>query len=231
MNTRGSHKWLKCGALALLMLSGGAAYAQRGGGGGHGGFGGGFHGGGVARGGGRAVAGFRGGYHGGYGGYYGRGGYGWRGGYGGYYGGYWGGYGALGLGLFFGALPFAYSTYWWDGVPYYYADNNYYQWDGAADAYETVAPPAEVAAQVSQGASTADPTTTGDLFAYPRSNQSTQQQAKDRQECSQWATQQTSTPAATAATPQPSSSAAARSHSDYLRAEAACLTGRDYSVR
>jgi hypothetical protein len=230
MNTRGSHKWLKCGALALLMLSGGAAYAQRGGGGGHGGFGGGggFHGGGVARAGGHAAAGFRGGYRGGYGGYYGRGGYGWRGGYGGYYGGYWGGYGALGLGLFFGALPFAYSTYWWDGVPYYYADNNYYQWDGAADAYETVAPPAQVAAQVSQSAPTADPSTTADLFAYPRSNQSTQQQAQDRQECSQWATKQTSTQAAT---PQPSTSAAARSHSDYLRAEAACLTGRGYSVR
>jgi hypothetical protein len=174
------------------------------------------------------MGGFRGGYRGGYGGYHGRGGYGWRGGYGGYYGGYWGGYGALGLGLFFGALPFAYSTYWWDGVPYYYADNNYYQWDGTADAYETVAPPAEVAAQVAQGTSAADPTTNADLFAYPRANQSAQQQAKDRQECSQWATTQTSAPAATT---QPSTSAAARTHSDYLRAEAACLTARDYSVR
>ena len=209
MNTRGSHKWLKCGALALLMVSGGAAYAQHGGGGGggHGGFGGGFHGGGfhgggVARGGGHAVAGFRGGYR--------------------------GGYGALGLGLFFGALPFAYSTYWWDGVPYYYADNNYYQWDAAADAYQTVAPPSEVATEAAQAAPTSDPTTTADLFAYPRSNQSTQQQAQDRQECSQWATKQTSTQAATA---QPSTSAAARTHSDYLRAEAACLTARGYSVR
>jgi siderophore synthetase component len=130
--------------------------------------------------------------------------------------------------LFFGALPFAYSTYWWDGAPYYYADNNYYQWDGAADAYETVAPPAELAAAAGQGAPTTDPATTADLFAYPRSNQSTQQQARDRQECSQWATQQTSTQAATT---QPSTSAVARTHSDYLRAEAACLTARGYSVR
>jgi hypothetical protein len=175
-----------------------------------------------------ARGGGHGGYRGGYGGYgrggYGRGGYGWGGGYGGYY----GGYGALGLGLFFGALPFAYSTYWWDGAPYYYADNNYYQWDGAADAYETVAPPAELAAAAGQGAPTTDPATTADLFAYPRSNQSTQQQARDRQECSQWATQQTSTQAATT---QPSTSAVARTHSDYLRAEAACLTARGYSVR
>jgi hypothetical protein len=231
MNTKGSHKWLKCGALALLMLSGSAAYAQRGGGGGHGGFGGGgFHGGGFAGGGSHAAVrgGYRGGaYRGGYG--YGRGGYGWRGGYGGYYGGFYGGYyGALGLGLFFGALPFAYSTYWWDGVPYYYADNNYYQWDASADAYETVAPPSQVAAAATQGAPTADPGTTADLFAYPSSNQSAQQQAKDRQECTQWATKQTSTQAAPA---QPSTSAAARTHSDYLRAEAACLTGRGYSVR
>src|SRR5580704_11088665 len=57
-------------------------------------------------------------FGGGYGG-------GWRGGYGGR-GGFWGpwgwGLGGLGLGLYFATLPYYYSTYWWGGVPYYYAD-------------------------------------------------------------------------------------------------------------
>jgi hypothetical protein len=221
MNTGSKRGWLAASALALLMASGGAAYAQHAGGGGHaGGFGGGGHAGGFG-GGGRAGfgGGFRGsvaarGYRGGYG-YGGRGGfYGWRGGY---YGGYYGGwpyfYGALGYGLFFGALPYAYSTYWWDGVPYYYANDNYYQWDAAANAYETVAPPSGAPTAAAQGSTTAAPAAQTELFAYPRSNQSAEQQARDRTECGQWATKQT------------------QNHADYLRAEAACLSGRDYSVR
>ena len=215
MNTERKRGWLVVGTLALLMVSGGAAYAQRAGGGGHAGFGGGhagfgggFHGGGAARGYRGGYAG-RGGYYGGRGGYYG--------GRGGYYGGYYGGwpylYGALGYGLFFGALPYAYSTYWWDGVPYYYANDNYYQWDADANAYETVAPPPAVAAAATQGSTTAAPPAATELFAYPRANQSAEQQARDRTECGQWATKQT------------------QNHADYLRAEAACLSGRNYSVR
>jgi hypothetical protein len=95
-------------------------------------------------------------------------------------------------------------------VPYYYANSNYYQWDAAANAYETVAPPPSVATGASQG--TAPPLPT-ELFAYPRNNQSAQQQARDRTECDQWATQQ------------------AQNHADHLRAQAACLEGRGYSVR
>jgi hypothetical protein len=221
MNTGSKRGWLAASALALLMASGGAAYAQHAGGGGHaGGFGGGAHAGGFGVGGHAGFGGgFRGsvaarGYRGGYG-YGGRGGY--YGGRGGYYGGYYGGwpyfYGALGYGLFFGALPYAYSTYWWDGVPYYYANDNYYQWDAAANAYETVAPPSGVAAAAAQGSTPAAPAAQTELFAYPRSHQSAEQQARDRTECGQWATKQT------------------QNHADYLRAEAACLSGRDYSVR
>ncbi len=211
MNTERKRGWLVVGTLALLMVSGGAAYAQRAGGGGHAGFGGGhagFSGG---------HAGFGGGFHGsvaarGYrGGYGGRGGY--YGGRGGYYGGWPYFYGALGYGLFFGALPYAYSTYWWGGVPYYYANDNYYQWDADAKAYETVAPPPAVAAAATQGSTTAAPPAPTELFAYPRANQSAEQQARDRTECGQWATQQT------------------QNHADHLRAEAACLSGRNYSVR
>ena len=79
----------------------------------------------------------RAGYGGWHGGHYGgwRGGYGWRG-YGGWYGGW--GWGGLGYGLFLGALPWYYSTYWWNGVPYYYADNTYYLWNRDVGQYETV---------------------------------------------------------------------------------------------
>jgi len=194
---------------------------------GHGG-GGGFHGGGHA-----AVGGFHGGYagggfHGGYaGGYRGGYGYGYRGGY--YGGRYWGpgwGYG-LGLGLFVGALPWYYSTYWWDGVPYYYADNTYYVYNDSAGQYETVAPPSGLQAQAppadgSQAApaqmASAGPASAGQIFMYPKSGQTAEQQAKDRAACDAWATQQTG---ATAASRSP----------DYYRANEACLDARGYSVK
>ncbi|HTB68815.1 MAG TPA: hypothetical protein VK727_21520 [Steroidobacteraceae bacterium] len=222
---------LVIGALAALAVAGaGPALAQHGGGGGggfHGGGGGGFHGGGAVHGGG----GFRGGgFHGGAPGYHGAGGYrggyygGWRGrggyGWGGYgWGGYYGGAGWLGYGLLFSALPLAYATYYWDGVPYYYADDNYYQWDSAANEYETVAPPAGLVNQVAAAAPADAQQADGqaDLFAYPKNGQSASQQAKDRSDCQQWATGQVG--------------ADATRHADYLRAEGACLTGKGYSVR
>jgi hypothetical protein len=217
---------LAIGALAVFALAGaGPALAQHGGGGGGGG---GFHGGGGgfhASGGSfhsagsvhGAVSGFRGagGYRGGaYGagrghGYGGSRGYGW-GGYGGY-----GGVGWLGYGLFFTALPYAYATYWWDGVPYYYADDNYYLWDGSANEYETVQPPAQVVDQATAAGQT-DPSQS-ELFAYPMNGQSATQQAKDRSDCQQWAAGQ--------AKAQPAN------QDDYLRAESACLSGKGYSVR
>lgn len=212
MNIGSRSGWLPGAALALLLTVAGNASAQHAGGA-RGGFGGGFHSGGFR--GGVAASGYRGGvsnWRGGYGYGY-RGGYGWRGGYGGYYGGGWPYfYGALGYGLFFGALPYAYSTYWWDGVPYYYANNNYYQWDAGANAYETVAPPPTLAPGAAQAA-TGAPSVQTELFAYPRSNQSAQQQARDRSECEKWAAGQ------------------AHNHPDTLRAQAACLEGRGYSVR
>jgi hypothetical protein len=223
---------LVIGALAALAVAGaGPALAQRAGGGGggshgggggfhggggafHGGggsHGGGFHGGGAPHGGApgfRGAGGFRGGS---FGGWHGRGGYGW--------GGYYGGAGLLGYGLLFSALPLAYATYYWDGDPYYYADYNFYQWDSAASEYQTVEPPAGLANEVAAAAPTdpQQPDGQADLFAYPQNGQSATQQAKDRGDCQQWANGQVGSDAA--------------KHDDYLRAEAACLTGKGYSVR
>jgi hypothetical protein len=203
---------LVLGCIAALLLGSGAALAQSHGGGGH--FGGGGH---------AAVGhGGYGGYHGGYGGYRGgyygyRGGYGWRGGY---YGGW--GWGGLGLGLYFAALPLYYSTLWWDGIPYYYADNTYYRYDGGIRQYVTVAPPPQLQTQ----AQSQEPVGT-DLMAYPKNGQSAEQQAQDKYECHHWATTQSGfdpTQGATAA-------ASAAKRGDYMRAQAACLDGRGYSVK
>ncbi len=213
-------------ALALGLAVEGAALAAEGG---HGGGGGGHFGGG----GGRAYGGHFGGYGYRYGG-------GWRGGYG-YYGPWgWGGYG---YGLFLATLPLYYSTYWWNGVPYYYADSNYYLWNAASGGYESVQPPPGVAGQTA----TQEPGA-AELFAYPKNNQSQEQQAQDRFECHRWAREQSgfdptqpggavppsaSTPAAAvaAATGGPPAMAPSGSRQDYVRAQTACLEARGYSVR
>jgi len=129
-----------CGAIAALAMSA-PTFAQHGGGG---------HGGGAVGHGSGYRGGYGGGYRGGYGGYRGGygwgGGYGWRGGYYGWRGGYGGWYGAVGLGrrrvgFVFATLPLYYSTVWWGGIPYYYADDVYYRWDPTVSQYETVSPP------------------------------------------------------------------------------------------
>jgi hypothetical protein len=202
----------------------GAALAHTGGGGHGGGGGGHFSSGGHSGGGGHfAGGGYRGGYagHPGYGGY--RGGYGGHGGYGGYRGGYgWGGYGGwgwggLGIGLYFATLPYYYSTIWYAGAPYYYANDNYYQWDGNVGQYETVTPPAEVQHQAEQQSS--------NLIAYPKSGQTDAQQAKDKSDCNAWAASQSGFD------PTQTPTASTNKHSDYMRAQAACLEGRGYSVQ
>jgi hypothetical protein len=126
----------------------------------------------------------------------------------------------LGLGLYFSALPLYYSTYWSAGVPYYYADDTFYQWDNSAGQYQTVSPPPEVQQQAESQASTS-------LIAYPKNGQSAEQQAKDTSECQQWAAGQTED----AASPGAESTTADDSYDDYLRAQAACLEGRGYSVQ
>jgi hypothetical protein len=195
--------------------------------------------------------GHAGAFRGGYGGYGYRGyGYGYRGyGYGyrgyGYYGGW--GWGGLGYGLFFASLPLYYSTFWWGGVPYYYSAGDYYLWNGAAGRYVTVPPPpgmeGQAGGQQPGGPGGQAPGAT-ELFAYPKNNQSAEQQASDRYECHRWAKDQTgfdptqpgSVAAPDAAKPGVSTAAQPRPASpgqrqDYLRAQTACLEGRGYSVR
>jgi hypothetical protein len=210
---------LRLGTVALALAAGLAlssapiAYA-------HGGGGGGGHGG-----------GYGGGHGGGFGtGHGGRGGFGRRGGFG--YGrfGFDGfglyGFGLLGYGLYFDALPLYYSTYWWDGSPYYYAGDNFYQWNASVGQYETVRPPQNLASQVA----TTQALQNISLFAYPKNGQTSEQQATDRIECQHWATTQTGVDSSLAGSTAPATASPVR-RPDYLRAESACLEGRGYSVQ
>jgi hypothetical protein len=126
------------------------------------------------------------------------------------------------LRFYFGALPVDYSTIWWHGVPYYYANSTYYQYDAGVGQYVIVAPPPTLRnrAEAQEPAGT-------DIIAYPKNGQTAAQQAKDKYECHHWATIQSGFDPTLGAT----ATATAAQRSDYMRAQAACLDGRGYSVK
>src|ERR1700722_11091388 len=121
---------------------GGVHYAAAGGARGYGGGGyahgyaGGYHGSAYA---GRGAYGHVGGYGYGYGHGYSTGAY-WRGGY--WHGGFWPrAYYGVGFSWFLPILPLAYATYWYGGVPYYYANDVYYTYNPDYDGYVATDPP------------------------------------------------------------------------------------------
>jgi hypothetical protein len=249
-----------CAGSAWAQHGGGGGHGGGGHGGGGFGGGGGFHGGGGGFHGGPGMhGGFRGGYGGYRGGYYGgfRGGYGFRGygwGWAPGWGWWWGGWGWP-LGVYLSVLPWYYSTYYWDGIPYYYANGGYYIWNGTEGEYEQVQPPPEVAEQGAGGAPSASGPPTGtpsagappmseELYAYPKNGQSTEQQATDKSQCRAWASGQVAgappppsgarnaAPGAPGAEGTPGAAPAdVAQRQNYLRAEAACLEARGYSVQ
>ena len=44
-----------------------------------------------------------------------------------------------------GSIPSYCKLVYWEGVPYYYANDIYYEWNGSVGAYEQVQPPAALA--------------------------------------------------------------------------------------
>src|SRR5580658_7641235 len=52
-----------------------------------------------------------------------------------------GGWSIPGHGYFFASIPSYCKLVYWEGVPYYYADDLYYEWNGSAGAYQEVPPP------------------------------------------------------------------------------------------
>jgi hypothetical protein len=141
----------------------------------------------------------------------------------------WGGHGwvvwGAPFGLFVPFLPPYFTTVWWYGVPYYYANDTYYLWDDAQQQYEVVPPPDGIEANGSTQAPASD-----QLFVYPKSGQSTEQQAKDRYECQRWAVDQSGfDPTVTGGGGAPGQ--VVQKRNDYFRAQVSCLEGRGYSVK
>jgi hypothetical protein len=173
-------------------------------------------------------------------GYYGHGAYG-HGYYGGHYyyghpywgGGYWHGvywpYAYYGwyYPWFLPVLPAVYATYWWGGVPYYYANNVYYTYDQGQNGYVVTDPPPSGAGDntppPNQQGGVPPGANPGDVFMYPKNGQTDQQQSTDRFECHKWAQGQTGF--------DPSQSGSQGNPDDYHRAMVACLEGRGYSVQ
>lgn len=128
------------------------------------------------------------------------------------------------IGFFAPVLPPFYTTLWFGGVPYYYANDTYYVYRGPAQGYEVVAPPPTAADNVPPDAA---PAAASEFYIYPRSGQDDAQQSKDRYECHRWAADQTGF--------DPTQPAAAGATQDlrpaYRRAIVACLEGRGYTVK
>ena len=144
------------------------------------------------------------------------------------------------VGVFVPVLPPFYTTVWFGGVPYYYANESYYVY-GGPQGYEVVEPPGDPSSAVQgpQGPAYpgAPPPAPGggqpegeDIYVYPQQGQSPDQQSNDRYECHKWASSQTGfdpTQAGGGVAPEQT----VAKGEDYRRAMRACLEGRGYSVR
>jgi hypothetical protein len=134
------------------------------------------------------------------------------------------------VGLVIGVLPLYYSTVWFGGIPYYYANNVYYSWQPEQNGYAVVdppdgAPPDGADAPVADAAAPPD-IVQQDLIIYPKNGQSKDQQAADQYECHTWAKGQTGFDPT-----QPGDGADNPIiRSNYDRATSACLQARGYQV-
>jgi hypothetical protein len=130
------------------------------------------------------------------------------------------------IGVFVPVLPPFYTTVWVAGAPYYYANDTYYTWVADQNGYEVVDPPGVA----DPGATTTQPPPSDDLYIYPQSGQTEEQQSNDKYECHKWASTQSGfDPTQSLGGVSPDQVAAKRA--DYQRAMRACLEGRGYSVR
>lgn len=119
-----------------------------------------------------------------------------------------------GYGYYFVSIPSYCKLVYWEGVPYYYDDDVYYEWNGSVGAYEQVLPPAGLTESINTQAPALR-----DLFVFPNEGQTIEQLERDREECRRWAADQVGLDPKVAA-----------SRANFLRADGACLEARDYSV-
>jgi len=148
-------------------------------------------------------------------------------------GGYWNGvfwprcYFYPGFAWFLPFLPFGYATFWWGGVPYYYANDLYYTYSPADNGYVASEPPpaAGDAGQAGSAGGYAAPNGPAqEIYLYPRNGQSDQQMSNDRYECHSWSVGQTGFDPTRAG-------GQSGNRDDYRRAMISCLDARGYSAR
>ncbi len=134
------------------------------------------------------------------------------------------------VGLFVPLLPFAYTTIWVHGIPYYYANETYYT--QTPGGYVVAEPPQGEVTESAEGSEEKGGSGMADekLFIYPRKGQSQEQQDLDRYECHKWAVEQTSYDP-TKPPPDILSDQIIKQRSDYQRAITACLDGRGYTAK
>jgi hypothetical protein len=123
------------------------------------------------------------------------------------------------------AIPTGYTTVYLHGSKHYVVGGVYYRpvYRGNALMYEVV-PPADSSAMDSLGL------VPEYLYAYPNAGQSPEEQARDRQECHDWAVEETGFDPE--APPDPTQSAERQQLlEEYNRAFRACMEARDYTVQ
>ena len=108
-------------------------------------------------------------------------------------------------------------TYYYPPPAYYYPPPAYYPSPAPPAPAESYYPPAKESAQTPQSG--------GQIFIYPRKNQSLQKQEEDRQKCHDWAVKQTGFDPSKPPGSAPDNQAIQNSE-DYFRAISACLDAR-----
>jgi len=125
-------------------------------------------------------------------------------------------------GLFMPYLPSYYTTFWFGGSRYFFADDTYYLYEPTRHGYVVTHSPYndDRDEEDDGGSAPAD----HELYVYPTRGQSERQQADDRYECHRWAVDQAHYDPTDA-------EYRADDRAQYDRALTACLTGRGYSVK
>lgn len=130
------------------------------------------------------------------------------------------------IGIAVSFLPDFYTTLWFGGVPYYYANSVYYARRVDGPGYVVTEPPGGDPERIEPPESAASE----DFFVYPREGQDADVQARDRYECHRWAVEQTGfDPSQPEGGVSASDNAVRRN--EYFRAITACLDARGYTVR
>lgn len=119
-------------------------------------------------------------------------------------------------------LPNFYTTLWFGGLPYYYANSVYYVGRSDGPGYVVTNPP--------YGASSSAAAASEEFFVYPKAGQSEEAQARDRYDCHRWAVDQTGFDPSLPGGGVPDADNL-QARSEYRRAITACLEALDYTVR